>query len=222
MTLNLTDENFSINLLLNFPFAYDEDKEIMLFDFMTENFKMPTDDWFNELTGKTDENGNEIEPWDGYTFFNKINKNVTFYAEFHPSETVYFFNETYLGNSGGNFRLSLLTWSELMKIVNHNKKNPSLIFLLLLPLTIGNESEKEEIEQEITKHLKQTVLNPAHFPTITNFLVKHLIFDDHEMNVFEHKKGIGLVNKRNHSERNRNNDEADLIAINEIIELATK
>jgi hypothetical protein len=222
MTLNLTDENFCINLLLNFPFAYDQDKEIMLFDYMCENFKMPTNEWFNELTGKTDENGNEIEPWDGYTFFHKINKNVTIYAEFHPSETVYFFNETYLGNTGGNFHLSLFTWSELMKIVKHNKKNPSLIFLLLLPLTIGNEQEKEEIELEINKHLKQTVLNPEHFPTITNFLVKHLIFADNEMNVFEHKKGIGLVNNRNHSERNKNNDVVDLIAINEIIELATK
>lgn len=222
MTLNLTDENFCINLLLNFPFAYDHDKEIALLDFMIENFRMPAKEWFSELEGKTDENGNEIEPWEGYTFVCKINKNVTFYAEFHPSETVYFFNETYLGNTGGNFRLSLLSWSELLKIVQQNKKNPSLIFLMLLPLTIGNDSEKEEIKHEIDKHLKQTVLNPEHFATITNFLVNHLIFDEQEKNVFEYKKGIGLVNTRNHSERNKNNDVEDLIGINEIIELASR
>lgn len=109
-----------------------------------------------------------------------------------------------------------------MKIVKQNKKDPSLIFLLLLPLTIGNELEKEEIKIEINKHLRQTSLNPENLPVISNFLIRHLIFDDHERNVFEFKKGIGIVNNRNHSERNKSSEAADLIAINEIIKLATE
>lgn len=222
MELNLTNINFCINLLLHFPFAYDEDNEMMLLDFMVENYKMPSDEWFNELTGETDESGNEVEPWNGITYLYSINENVKLYVEFHPNEAIYFFNDTYLGNTGGHFHLSLLTWRELMKIVNHDKENPSLLFFLLLPLAVGTQLEKAEIELEIRKHLSHTVLNPEHFSMISKFLCRHIIFEDNEMNIFEEKDGVGLVCNRNHSERKSTNEETELIRINEIIKLATE
>jgi len=222
MELSLTDMNFCIYLMMQFPFACDDDEEMMLSDYLPANYKMPASEWYNELTGKQDENGDEIEPWRGITLICEINAQVTLYVEFHSTETVYFFNDIYLGNTGGHFHLSLLSWRELLEIVDQYPQNPSLLFLLLLPLTIGNEPEKEEIELETRKHLKQTVLNPEHFPVISKHLCRHLIFEDVEMNVFEYKHGIGLVSKRNHSERLNTNEVATLLKVNEVISMATK
>lgn len=213
MHLHLADRNFCLFLLTQFPFATDDISETTLTDYLYENFAMPPNEWWNELTSGTQ------EPWNGYTYVHPLNDAVTLYAEFHPNETVYFFNEIYLGNTGGHVHLSLLSWNELKAIVNRDETDPALLFFLMLPLTIGNKSEQPEIEATIARYLKKTVLdlNAAQIASITSFLSSHLIFDEEEQNTFEHINNIGLVVNRNHSERNRKHSEEDLTRINTVI-----
>lgn len=213
MDLHLSDKNCCLFLLAQLPFASDDTLEMTLTDYLPENFDMPEGEWLDALTGKTD------DPWDGYTYKHRLNELVTLYAEFHPRETVYFFNNTYLGNTGGHFRLSLLSWEELQAIVKKDTTDPSLLFWMLLPLAGGNESERPEIEAAVAGHLKNTALDldAEQLETITRFVTSHLVFSEEEMNAFEYKTGIGLVTRRNHSERNLHNDAETLIKINEVI-----
>lgn len=218
VTLHLSDPYFCIFLLMQFPFASDGDKEMMLDEYITEHFEMPTEQWFEELCGTASKD--ESVAWNGTTYVYKINEAVTLYVEFHPYETVYFFNDTYLGNTGGHFHLSLFSWNELMQMISQDSVQPSLLFLLLLPLTIGN-AEEHIILQEINKQLGYSALPAEHIPAISRFLYPHLVFTDPELNVFEYKKGIGLVSARSHSERYAQRPSEDLIAINTIIAAAT-
>ncbi|MBC9909910.1 Imm19 family immunity protein [Chitinophaga varians] len=213
MDLHLSDRNFCLFLLAQFPFASDDMLEMTLTDYLPEHFDMPTGEWLDELTGKTD------DPWNGHTYMHRLNASVTFYAEFHPHETVYFFNDTYLGNTGGHFHLSLLSWEELQAIVNNDATDPSLLFWLLLPLTIGKESERSGIEAAIAGHLKNTALDlqADQLETITRFVTSHLIFSEEESHAFEYKTDIGLVTHRGHSERNHHNDVGSLTKVNEVI-----
>lgn len=223
MKLNLSNKDFCIYLITQFPFAVDDEKEMMLSDYMMENFNMPSEEWCKELSGHTDENGLEEDPWYGYTYVHEINDQVTLFAEFHAYNTVYFFNDIYLGNTGGHFHLSLFSWTELKEIIANDKSESSPLFLLLLPLTIGNESEREEIESRILDCLKQTALelNEDQLDQMTRLMSRHLIFQDREKNILIHQEHLGLVTCRNHSERNLKQVDEDLIKINEIISLAT-
>ncbi|SEW44575.1 Imm19 family immunity protein [Chitinophaga arvensicola] len=216
MNLDVSNKDFCLFLLTQFPFAANDEQEIMLSDYIPEHFQMPSDAWWEELTGTT------AEPWNGYTYQQSLNKDVTFYAEFHPEETIYFFNDTYLGNTGGHFHLSLLSWKELTTIVSNAGNNASLFFLLL-PLTIGNASERANIAHTISQRLLQTSLQPdkERLVAITQFLTRHVIFDEEEQNIFAYKEKIGLTTIRNHSERNAQHSNESLIAINELIRLAT-
>ncbi|MGN7823673.1 Imm19 family immunity protein [Chitinophaga sp. 22536] len=218
MELQLSDKNFCLFLLAQFPFASDDELEMTLTDYLPEIFDMPAGEWLDELTGPAEGD------WKGYTYMHRLNETVTFYAEFHPHETVYFLNDTYLGNTGGHFHLSLLSWEELQAIVNNDRTDPSLLFWLLLPLAVGKESEQSAIAAAIGEHLKATALDlqDEQRRMLTNFLTRHLIFPDEESNVFEYKTGIGLVTSRNHSERNRNNDAASLVKVNEVIYSAVR
>lgn len=223
MKLNLSNPDFCIYLISQFPFAADDEKEMMLSDYIMEHFKMPAKEWLEELTGQTEEDGRELDPWNGYTYVHEINEKVTLFAEFHAFNTVYFFNDIYLGNTGGHFHLSLLTWTELKKIITNDKTERSPLFLLLLPLVIGNESERAEMEHKILEALQQTALdlNDGHLEQITKFLISHLIFQEREKNRLIHKEHIGLTTNRNHSERNQQHSDEELKQINEIISLAS-
>ncbi|QJB31467.1 immunity protein 19 [Chitinophaga oryzae] len=217
MQLNLSDKNFCLFLLTQFPFASDDELETMLTDYLPEHFSMPPGEWWEELTGKTE------APWDGYTYVHRLNEAVTFFAEFHPNETIYFFNDTYLGNTGGNFHLSLLRWTELQAIISKDETDPSLLFFMLLPLVAGNRSELAEITAAITDHLKEMALElPAdQLEILTRFLGSHLIFGEEESDIFEHLPDTGWAINRNHSERNRRNRAEDLRSINQLIGSAT-
>ncbi|RQO65291.1 hypothetical protein DBR43_31085 [Pedobacter sp. KBW06] len=223
MKLNLSNQDFCIYLITQFPFAADEEKETMLSDYMMAHFKMPSKEWLEELSGQTDENGGELDPWNGYTYVHEVNDKVTLFAEFHAYNTVYFFNDIYLGNSGGHVHLSLLTWTELKEIIENDRTELSPLFLLLLPLVIGNDSERTGIEAKISAVLQQTALdlNETQLGEITKMLSSHLIFGDSRKNIFTPKENIGLTTSRNHSERNEQHSDEELKQINEIISLAS-
>ena len=224
MQPDLSSKEFCTYLLTQFPFAVDDEKEMMLSDYVTEQLNMPSNKQIEALTGKTDESGQETASWNGYTYVHPINAEVTFYAEFHPYNTIYFFNDTYLGNTGGHFHLSLLSWTELRQIVANDKHERSPLFLLLLPLTIGKESEKKDIADTIAEELQQTALQltKEQLEEVTKFIGRHLVFKDQGEHVLTYKEHIGLVTSRNHSERNHQHKTEELVSINEIIKLATR
>lgn len=153
MELSLSDPNFCIQLLMDFPFACKQENETMLSDFLEENYKMPDEAWHKELTGGTNHEENESEPWNGTSLAIKINEKTTLFVEYHPFETIFFFNDLYLGNTGGHYHLSLFTWNELLQIVQHHEKE-SLLFFLLLPLVVGTKQERAAIREETEKHLQ--------------------------------------------------------------------
>lgn len=223
MELTLSNRDFCIYLLTQFPFAVDEEKEMMLSDYIMEYPGMPSEDWIEELSGKTGKDGQKTEPWNGYTYVHQINPQVTFYAEFHPYNTVYFFNDIYLGNTGGHFHLSLLSWQEFKQIVAKDKYERSPLFLLLLPLTIGRNRETSEIEHAILEELRNTSLafTEEQLQEVVKFICRHVVFKEEEKNILTHREAIGLVTNRNHSERNHQHTDEELVSINEIIRLAT-
>lgn len=213
MELSLNDLNFCLQLLMDFPFACNHENETMLGEFLTEHYEMPDEAWYKELTGGTDSNNNEIEPWNGTTIRLKLNEKVTLFVEHHPFETIYFFNETYLGNTGGHFHLSLLTWHEFLQIVQHREKE-TLLFFLLLPLVVGSNSELPTINAEIEKRLKELPFKQDHIHTIAKYLCNHCVFEDDEDRMFLEDPKKGTVCKRNHSQRNPEKDTQDIINVN--------
>ncbi|SUJ29128.1 Uncharacterised protein [Sphingobacterium spiritivorum] len=91
---------------------------------------------------------------------------------------------------------------------------------MLLPLTLGDISEQEDIRSEIAVHLAKTSIKAENLimDDIANFLTSHVIADQG----FEYREGVGFVTHRNHSERNHMHSEEDLRIINDIIGLAVK
>ncbi len=185
----------------------------MLDDFLTEHYNMPDEHWYQELSGKVDPDGQEAEPWNGTALALKINHNVTLFVEYRPFETIYFFNDTYLGNTGGHFHLSLLTWNEFSKIIQGHEKE-TLLFFLLLPLVVGSKNELPVIKPEIEKRLKELAFKQEHIPTISKYLCNHAVFDDDKNDMFMEDPKKGTVCKRNHSQRNPANDTQELINVN--------
>ncbi|HEY4201001.1 MAG TPA: Imm19 family immunity protein [Devosiaceae bacterium] len=204
MQISLSDSNFCLFLLAQFPFAVDDVREITLLDYLEEHFQMPPGDWLADLTGHAD----VPEAWNGYTYVDQINALTTLFVEFHPNETIYFFNDVYLGRTGGHASLSLLSWAELEAIVA-SAKSDDLLFLTLLPLAIGNEAERPVIEGKIARAIMKMALqlDDEQVSVITRFLVRHVIFPDAGKNEFHRHAQAGLTTSRNHSERSERTDE---------------
>lgn len=213
MELSLHDLNFCIRLMIDFPFACDHESERMLDDFLIEHYEMPNEQWFQELSGGVSPDGLESEPWTGNSLNIPINEKVTLTVEYHPFETIYFFNDTYLGNTGGHFHLSLLTWNEFSQIIQDREKE-SLLFFLLLPLVVGSKGELSIMKQEIEKRLKELPFQQEHIPIIAKYLCNHAVFEDDENTMFLEDPKKGTVCKRNHSERSAEKNTLDLITLN--------
>ncbi|RAJ08644.1 immunity protein 19 of polymorphic toxin system [Chitinophaga skermanii] len=220
MEFDLNNKNLVLFLLAQFPFASNDELETMLTDYLVENFDFPTHEWIEGLTGTEEETDN----WNGYTFVHRINDEVTLFVEFHPQETIYFFNDTYLGNTGGNYRLSLLSWDELQAILQHQHNDYLLLLLLLLPLTIGRSQERTAIEANVRRLLKATALelDEVNVELFTQFIVRHLIFEEEDMNTLQYQENIGFVTNRNHSERSLSNNPVEITAVNKVITQALK
>ena len=219
MQLSPDNLNFGVELLMNFPFAYDHDSETALYDFVAEHYEMPSREWSIEFSGARDAAGNEVEPWDGTVLEVAINAQVALFVEFHPCETVYFFNDTYLGNTGGHFHLSLLKWDEFLRIVELREQS-TLLFFLLLPLVVGSRAEAAAIRQEIAKRLEVLPFRKEHRPTIAGYLYSHTTFDDDNDQLFAEDPALGTVCHRNHSERNPANEAGAIVEVNRLIKLA--
>lgn len=213
MELSLKDLNFCIQLMMDFSFACNHESETMLDEFLAEHYRMPDEQWHQELSGGLDAHGQEAEPWNGTTIKLKINDKVTFFVEYHPFETIYFFNDLYLGNTGGHYHLSLFTWDEFLQITGKREKE-TLLFFLLLPLVVGAKQERAAIKQEIESRLQELPFQKEHVPVIAHYLVNHCSFEDDGDRMFLESPKAGTICLREHSERNPKRDIQSLISIN--------
>jgi len=213
MEVSLHDLSFCIRLLMDFSFACNHENETMLDEFLAEHYSMPDEQWQRELSGGVDADGQEPEPWKGSSLNLRINGKVTFTVEYHPFETIYFFNDLYIGNTGGHFHLSLLTWSEFLQIIR-NREKETLLFFLLLPLVVGSKQERTAIRQETEKRLRELPFQKEHVPVIAHYLVNHCSFEDDGEHLFMENPKAGTICLREHSERNPKKDIQSLIAIN--------
>lgn len=209
--ISLDDLDFCICLFSNFPFAANHETETMLSDFLAEHYPSPSDEYLEEFCGTESERGMRL--------LVRINEDVCFIAEFHHSETVYFFNHTYIGNSGGHFRLSLLSWQEFQQMVNQ-VEYPHALFFLLLPLVVGKKSEASAIKTAITAQLLKLPFQENHKEIIADYLTNHCVSDSKQDPFFATKE-LGVLCRRNHSERNALNNKESILEVNRLIELAT-
>lgn len=219
MEFKLTDPQICILLLMNFPFASDPEAEQMLDEFLIENYEMPSEEWFTEVSGDVDENGEEILPFKGTVYSFVINPQVTLVVEFHPYEVIYFLNDVFIGNSGGHFMLSLFSWEEFLKIIRV-RSNDTMLFFLLLPFVVGAKGAEHEIRKEIEKRLESMVFKTEHIPVIANYLVHHAIFEADKVEMFYNDPEIGIICKRNHSVRNKENEADEIARVNQLINMA--
>ncbi|MDR3245858.1 MAG: immunity protein 19 [Prevotellaceae bacterium] len=221
LQLNPADTGFwRFYIAYSFPFATDDNTETSIDEFICGHYDLPDEKWYHDLVGTT-EDGEEKEPWTGTTINIKLNKEVVFGVEFHAIENTYFFNKINIGNTGGNFVLSLLSWQEFKNIVRGEKNNH--IFLLMLPLVAGNSYERDEIFAEISKRISISPLQlkTEDIPVVANYLVNHLILDKDD--VFGNDDKLGIVCKRAHSRRSADsqlNTPEEIVEINRLIRLA--
>ncbi len=222
-SIPLTPENKDIwlyHFTANFPFADNPEDETMLDEFIMENYELPGLDWFDKFTGSKSEDGEESGPWNGCSLNIRINSQVVLGIEFHPYETIFFLNHTFIGNTGGHFRLSLIKWQEL-KAITEGRNISDIIFMMLLPLATGNAAERKEIAMEIEKRLAHEPFpfREKDVPEIARYLTNHLVFEK-DVEYQQHPEA-GTITDRNHSCRNvHNNTVEEIKAVNNLIQLA--
>lgn len=213
--MELTDRdnnNFWLYYMASeFCWAVDDDAEMMFSDWLVERNDFPSDKWYHDFTGA------DKEPWDGTTLGLKLNDNITLAIEFHANGTVYFLNDTYIGETGGHPYLSIFRWQEV-KAITEGKDYSAF---LMLPLVVGKKSEEEEIGVYIKKILcALTFIDDKDVEYITTCLLTHIIVDE---NSFEEDAEFGIICTRNHSTRNpksNNNTLEDIQNLNNLIKLA--
>ena len=136
---------------------------------------------------------------------------MNFAIEFHGWHINYFINDIYIGNIGGHFEAWFLTLEELLTFDKYD-----YLFMLLLPMTGVEESEREMIEKLICKKLEQIEFFKGHEAYIAQCITNGLVMEDK----FEETPDIGLTSNENHCVRNiskypRYKD--DVIALNKVL-----
>jgi hypothetical protein len=134
--------------------GYDNEKELSLMEAIEDvldinEYIANFDEWYQVFAPKEKadadgmlENPNVIE------FV--LRDEVQFKIEFHVFETQYYLNDIYIGNLGGHFEAWFFTWKELLAL-----DDGTALFLLLLPMTGIEKTERKQAEQLISERLKQ-------------------------------------------------------------------
>jgi hypothetical protein len=123
----------------------------------------------------------------------KLTDNLNYTVEFQEYEINFFLNDIYIGNLGGHFEAWFFTLNELLAF----EKYPNL-FLLFLPMTGIQESERLVLKPIIIKHLNAILNFGAHSEYIADCILNGLIMES----LFDEITEIGLINTQNHSVRN--------------------
>jgi len=128
-------------ILLSFPTSLDEDADMGLSELAEESEMLDINiDWWDDFTKYSD---GVLEEADGYVddpemLICKLTDTQTLKIEFHPGDIVYYINDKQIACTGGEYKIQIFPFAELLKYLDIQKDNR--LFLLLLPLvTIGKE-----------------------------------------------------------------------------------
>ncbi|MFH6936647.1 Imm19 family immunity protein [Flavobacterium sp. FlaQc-30] len=137
-------------------------------------------------------NQNDIEENPRYVA-GKINDDLNYAIEFAEYEINFFLNDIYIGNLGGHFEAWFFTMDELLSF----EKYPNL-FLLFLPMTGIQESERDILKVITVKHLNAIPEFESHSEYISDCILNGLVMQSPFLEI----NNIGLSNAENHSVRN--------------------
>jgi len=208
---------------LNFWYYYilcfrgcDHERELNLDDAIKEvidvkKYVPSINDWYKEFCPKEKADGDGLFE-NPKVIAGNLTDDIRFAIEFHFSETTFYLNSFYIGNLGAHFEAWFLTLKELITFDKYD-----MLFLLLLPMTGVEESERELAEKSVSEKLMSISMFAEQADYVAKCIVNGLIVDK----PFYTIQDVGIVSDTNHSVRNitkypRYKD--DVIEINKALE----
>lgn len=150
--IDFFNRNFWVGYMAtSFPTALDEETDMSLTELMTENGMLDTS-WWDKFTKYYD---GVLEKSDGYVdepeiLICELAPIQTLKIEFHPGDTVYFINDKQIACTGGHYDIQVIPFKELLNSIKDRQ-----IFLLLLPLAVIDNQDKDEATQIISNVLQK-------------------------------------------------------------------
>lgn len=129
-------------IVTSFPTSLDEETDMTLSELIEENEMIDTDiNWWSEFTKYYD---GVFEETDGYVdnpemLICKLTDTQTLKIEFHPSDTIFYINDSKIACTGGEYNIQIFPFTDLLKYIESRKDNR--LFLLLLPLVVIGEKD---------------------------------------------------------------------------------
>lgn len=143
-------------MLTSFPTALDEETDMTLSEMIEEKKVAGVDiNWWNNFTKYYD---GVLEETDGYidepeTLICNLTSNQTLKIEFHPGGTVYYVNDRQIACTGGEYKIHIFPFTDLLNYIKY--KNDNRIFLLLLPLIVVNKQDMGYAVKIISNSLEE-------------------------------------------------------------------
>lgn len=143
-------------IVSSFPTSLDEEADMGLWELIGENELVDIDiDWWNDFTKYYD---GVLEETDGYIdepemLICKLTDAQTLRIEFHPGDIVYYVNDKQIACTGGEYKIQIFPFADLLKYMESQKDNR--LFLLLLPLVIIGEEEVSCATEIISSALEE-------------------------------------------------------------------
>lgn len=166
------DRNFWLFFYLSsYPNAYDEQKDMMLSEYIEENFKVPYK-WIDQFTKYNQE---IIDRNDGYEEKPRylkvdIKEHCELMIEFHPGDTIYYLNNIEIGCTGPHYKIHVISWKKLKEIVNQCT-NQAVVLQLLLPMVKIYEDEYDEARKIISECLARNCFEFKDNKLIVEFIM---------------------------------------------------
>jgi hypothetical protein len=178
--------------------GFDKKKEIVLDEAIREIIDCKRalpylDDWYSEFCPEEEADDDGILP-NPYGIEVELQAALRFAIAFHISETIYYFNDIYIGNHGGHFEAWFFTWDELLSFAHHKEE----VFMLLSTMTGITNTQRPQAQELISQSLKKISIFAEHSDYIAECICRGLVMDS----VFARLSGVGLTNSENHSVRN--------------------
>ncbi|MDP4147360.1 MAG: Imm19 family immunity protein [Bacillota bacterium] len=196
-----------------YPNGYNEEADVSVGEIIEQIFDIDinkTSNWVNNFTGYYE---GVMDESDGYLknpniLAINLAQDIVFKIEFHPGDTIYYFNDIQIGCTGPHWQLYCLTWKELIEI-SGKAKDSDYIFLLLLPITaITSEDNLEEIRKLIIEKISGfKAISHEKDMDLVNAIIEGLYIDEG----FSEEKDLGVVCKNNYSARFPNVESMDKI-----------
>ncbi|MDE5557004.1 MAG: immunity protein 19 [Ruminococcus sp.] len=159
-------------LSVNFPNAYDEITDTDISELLDEyNYD---NKWIDEFIQYSEEIFGEN---DGYVDNpNTIDLNLNghdFRIEFHPGDTVYFFDGQEIGCTGGHFILKKIDF-QLFSELTYGIEDIRM-FLLVMPMVSLNNADIPRARHIVKSALETLDLHKEHIIKITDMIIKSLL-----------------------------------------------